>query len=105
MEGSPQPHQIIQRLLAKAKRPDPTAQVRAAFEKHGNRRIDPKGEKCDHNFHQAIFEVENTGQPPGTIVEVLQSGYVLNDRLLRPAMVGVAKGGPAGPTERIHTLA
>lgn len=78
----------------------------AAFEKHGIRRIDPKGEKFDHNFHQAIFEVENTGQPAGTIVEVLQSGYVLNDRLLRPAMVGVAKGGPAGgPSERVDTLA
>jgi molecular chaperone GrpE len=66
-----------------------------AFEKHGIRRIDPKGEKFDHNFHQAIFEAENTGKPAGTIVEVLQPGYVLHDRLLRPAMVGVAKGGAA----------
>jgi molecular chaperone GrpE len=63
-----------------------------AFEKHSIRRIDPKGERFDHNLHQAIFEVENTGQPGGTIVEVLQPGYVLHDRLLRPAMVGVAKG-------------
>jgi molecular chaperone GrpE len=77
-----------------------------AFEKHGIRRIDPKGEKFDHNFHQAIFEVENTGKPAWTIVEVLQPGYVLNDRLLRPAMVGVAKGGPAPePSERVDTLA
>src|SRR6266481_658483 len=67
----------------------------AAFEKNGIKRLDPKGERFDHNFHQAIFEVENTGKPAGTIVEVLQSGYVLHDRLLRPAMVGVAKGGPA----------
>lgn len=64
----------------------------AAFERHGLKRIDAKGEKFDHNFHQAVFEVENTGQPAGTVVEVLQSGYVLQDRLLRPAMVGVAKG-------------
>ena len=66
----------------------------SALERHGVKRIDPKGEKFDHNFHQAIFEVENTGQPAGTVVEVLQPGYVLHDRLLRPAMVGVAKGGP-----------
>jgi molecular chaperone GrpE len=65
----------------------------AAFERHGLKRIDPKGEKFDHNFHQAVFEVENTGRPAGTIVEVLQPGYVVHDRLLRPAMVGVAKGG------------
>jgi molecular chaperone GrpE len=65
----------------------------AAFEKNGIKRLDPKGERFDHNFHQAIFEVENTGKPAGTIVEVLQPGYVLHDRLLRPAMVGVAKGG------------
>jgi molecular chaperone GrpE len=68
------------------------------FERHGIRRIDPKGERFDHNFHQAIFEVERSDQPSGTIVEVLQPGYVLHDRLLRPAMVGVAKGG-SRPTE------
>jgi molecular chaperone GrpE len=67
----------------------------AAFERNGLKRIDPKGEKFDHNLHQAIFEAENTGQSAGTIVEVLQPGYVLHDRLLRPAMVGVAKGGAA----------
>jgi molecular chaperone GrpE len=65
----------------------------SAFERHGLKRIDAKGEKFDHNFHQAVFEMENTGQPAGTVVEVLQPGYVLHDRLLRPAMVGVAKGG------------
>jgi molecular chaperone GrpE len=64
------------------------------FERHGIRRLDPKGERFDHNFHQAIFEAENTGKPAGTVVEVLQPGYLLHDRLLRPAMVGVAKGGP-----------
>jgi molecular chaperone GrpE len=67
----------------------------AAFEKNGIRRLDPKGERFDHNFHQAIFEVENSGKPSGTIIEVLQPGYVLHDRLLRAAMVGVAKGGPS----------
>jgi molecular chaperone GrpE len=65
----------------------------AVFERNGLKRIDPKDERFDHNFHQAVFEAENTSRPAGTIVEVLQPGYVLHDRLLRPAMVGVAKGG------------
>ena len=75
----------------------------AAFEKHGIRRLDPKGERFDHNFHQAVFEAENTGKPAGTVIEVLAPGYLLQDRLLRPAMVGVAKGEakpPPAPTER-----
>ena len=63
-----------------------------AFEKHGIRKLDPMGEKFDHNLHQAIFELENTGKPAGTVVQVLQAGYTLHDRLLREAMVGVAKG-------------
>ncbi len=71
------------------------------FERHGIRRIDPKGEPFDHNFHQAIFEAEAPGQPGGAVVEVLQPGWVLHDRLLRPAMVGVAKkaGPPGEPAE------
>jgi molecular chaperone GrpE len=64
------------------------------FERYGIKRIDPKGERFDHNFHQAIFEAERPDQPTGTIIEVLQPGYVLHDRLLRPAMVGVARGAP-----------
>jgi molecular chaperone GrpE len=71
----------------------------AAFERHGLKRIDPKGERFDHNFHQAVFEAEQTGRPGGTIVEVLQPGYVLHDRLIRPAMVGVAKGEAATSQE------
>lgn len=71
----------------------------AAFERHGLKRIDPKGERFDHNFHQAIFEAERPGAAPGTVIEVLQPGYVLHDRLLRPAMVGVAKAGSA-PAEK-----
>ena len=67
----------------------------AALERHGMKRIDPKGERFDHNFHQAIFEAERPDVPAGTVVEVLQPGYLLHERLLRPAMVGVAKGGAA----------
>ncbi|HYZ39249.1 MAG TPA: nucleotide exchange factor GrpE [Stellaceae bacterium] len=66
----------------------------SVFERHGIKRIDPKGERFDHNLHQAIFEAERPDEPSGTIVEVLQPGYLLHERLLRPAMVGVAKGGP-----------
>ena len=69
------------------------------FERYGIKRIDPRGEAFDHNFHQAIFEAERPDQPSGSVVEVLQPGYVLHDRLLRPAMVGVAKGSPK-PSER-----
>lgn len=71
----------------------------AAFERHGVRRIDPVGERFDHNLHQAMFEVENTGRPAGTVVQVLQPGYVMHDRLLRPALVGVAKGESAPPPQ------
>ncbi len=63
----------------------------AALERHGIKRFDPQGERFDHNFHQAMFEVGNSGEPAGTIVQVLQPGYMIHDRLLRPAMVGVAK--------------
>lgn len=66
-------------------------ELQAALERHGIKRIDPLGERFDHNFHQAMFEVEDSGQPAGTVVQVLQPGYVIHDRLLRPAMVGVAK--------------
>lgn len=67
----------------------------AAFEKQGIKRIDPVGEKFDHNFHQAMFEVDSAEHAPGTIATVVQPGYVIKDRLLRPALVGVAKGGGA----------
>ena len=77
------------------------------FERNGVRRIDPDGERFDHNFHQAIFEAERPGKPAGTIIEVLQPGYILHDRLLRPAMVGVAKETrtPEEPVQSADTVA
>jgi molecular chaperone GrpE len=66
----------------------------SALERHGVRKLDPKGEKFDPNFHQAMFEVPNPDVPAGTVVEVVQQGYSIGERVLRPAMVGVAKGGP-----------
>lgn len=80
----------------------------SAFEKHGVRKIEPLGEPFNHEFHQAMYEVENTGKPSGTVVEMLQPGYVMHDRLIRPAMVAVAKGNPDGPPEsheRVDTTA
>lgn len=66
-------------------------EIQSAIEKHGVRQINPVGEKFDYNFHQAMFEVPTDDQPPGMVLEVVQHGYALHDRLLRPAMVGVSK--------------
>lgn len=63
--------------------------------RHGIQRIDPMGQKFDHNFHQAVVQVESADVPPGTVVQVVQAGYVMHDRLLRPAMVAVSKQGEA----------
>jgi molecular chaperone GrpE len=67
-----------------------------SLEKHGVRKLDPLGQKFDPHVHQAVFEVPTDAQPAGTVMQVMQSGYVIGDRVLRPAMVGVAKG-PAKP--------
>ena len=75
-------------------------EIQATMERHGIKQISPLGEKFDYNLHQAMFEMPNADQPPGTVVEVVQHGYVLHDRLLRPAMVGVAKAvDPASDAE------
>jgi molecular chaperone GrpE len=66
----------------------------ASLERHGVRKLEPEGQKFDPNFHQAMFEVPNPDVPNNTVVQVVQAGYVIGDRVLRPAMVGVAKGGP-----------
>lgn len=72
-------------------------EMQNALGKHGIKKIDPEGEKFDPNFHQAMFEVPNPDIVSGTVVQVVQSGYVIGERVLRPAMVGVAKGGPKAP--------
>ncbi|CAN7343015.1 nucleotide exchange factor GrpE [Mesorhizobium amorphae] len=66
----------------------------SALERHGVKKLAPEGEKFDPNFHQAMFEVPNPEVPAGTVVQVVQPGYSIGERVLRPAMVGVAKGGP-----------
>jgi len=72
------------------------SEITKIMEKHGVEIIDPTGEKFDYNRHQAMFEVPTDEAEPGTVVSVAQTGYVLHDRLIRPAMVGVAK--PAAET-------
>ncbi|WP_298962292.1 nucleotide exchange factor GrpE [uncultured Roseibium sp.] len=64
------------------------------LEKNGVKKLTPEGQKFDPNFHQAMFEVPNTEVPNNTVVQVVQAGYVIGERVLRPAMVGVSKGGP-----------
>jgi len=64
----------------------------AAFERNAIRKLEPaSGERFDPNLHQAMFEVANTGQPSGTVVQVMQPGWIMHDRLLRPALVAVVR--------------
>ncbi len=79
------------------------------LEKHGVKRFEPLGEKFDPNVHQAMFEVPDPSAPAGTVVQVVQAGFMIGERVLRPALVGVAKGGPkqahptAGPSSASET--
>lgn len=65
-----------------------------ALEKNRVRQFTPQGEKFDPNLHQAIFEVPDATVPAGHVVQVVQPGYMIGERVLRPALVGVSKGGP-----------
>lgn len=69
-------------------------ELAAIFQRHGVERVDPAGEKFDHNFHEAMFEIPTADAEPGTVVQVVQTGYVLNGRLLRAAQVGIARALP-----------
>jgi molecular chaperone GrpE len=64
------------------------------LEKHGVKKIEPMGEKFDPNFHQAMYEVPDASVPSGTVTQVVQPGYTIGGRVLRPALVAIAKGGP-----------
>ena len=66
-------------------------EIITTLEKHNVKPIDPLGEKFDYNYHQAMFEVPTNEEEPGKVVEVSQKGYLLHDRLVRPAMVGISK--------------
>ena len=75
-------------------------EILATLEKHNVKLIDPMGEKFDYNFHQAMFEVPTNEEEPGKVVEVSQKGYVLHDRLVRPAMVGISKKIDENPSDQ-----
>lgn len=79
IEGIEMTEREMQRLLAK----------------HGVKPIEAEGQKFDPHKHQAMFEVPDPTRPEGTVVQVVQAGFAIGDRVLRPAMVGVAKGGGA----------
>lgn len=66
----------------------------SVLERSGIKRLDPLGQRFDSNAHEALFEIPDPAQPQGTVAQVIEAGYMLNDRLLRPAKVGVTKGGP-----------
>ena len=66
--------------------------LHAALGRHGVTKLDPQGEKFDPNFHQAMFEMPHETLPAGTVAQVVQSGWKIGERVLRPALVGVAKG-------------
>ncbi len=70
-------------------------QLQSVLERFGIKKIDPLGQPFDPHFHRAMTEIDDPDQPPGTVVQVMQPGYVIHDRLLREALVAVAKGGPA----------
>jgi len=67
------------------------------LEKHGVKRIEPLGQKFDPNRHQAMYEIEDVSVPAGSVIQVMQAGYLIGDRVLRPALVAVAKGGGKAP--------
>lgn len=69
-------------------------ELTSVFERHGIKTIDPTGQRFDPNKHQAVYEVDNADVPAGTVVQVMQLGSMIGERVLRPAMVAVAKGGP-----------
>ncbi|WP_085901503.1 nucleotide exchange factor GrpE [Kiloniella majae] len=75
------------------------------FERHNITEVEAMGARMDPHSHEALFEIPDPSQPEGTILQVVQPGFRLHDRLLRPARVGVAKGGPVAGAEKVDTTA
>jgi molecular chaperone GrpE len=98
-------HRVIEHVPAEAAANDPALksflegvelterELLNMLERHGVKKIDPVGQRFDPNNHQAMYEVPNAEVPEGTVVDVMQAGYTIGDRCLRPALVAVAKGG------------
>ena len=94
VEGE-QPHGAVKALIEGVELT--MRDLQAALGRHGVKKLEPKGEKFDPNFHQAVYEVPDESVPAGTVSQVVQSGWTIGERVLRPAMVGVSKGGPKAP--------
>ena len=73
------------------------------FSRYGINRIEPMGEKFDPHFHQAMFEVPDPSAQPGTVVQIMQAGYTIGERCLRPALVGVAKAPAEGQAGKVNS--
>lgn len=79
----------------------------SALERHKIEKIEPMGKKFDPQFHEALFEIPTNDAPSGTVMQVMETGYIIHDRLLRPAKVGIAKAAPedTGPGDQVDTTA
>lgn len=75
------------------------------FERHQIKRIEAQGARFDANLHEAVVEIPDATKPPGTVVQVMMPGYTISGRLLRAAVVGVSKGGPANAGQTVDTQA
>jgi molecular chaperone GrpE len=80
-------------------------ELQSVLERNGIKRIEAQGKPFDHNFHQAIAQIESAEYPAGTVAQVVQPGYTINGRLLRPAMVAVSKGSANQPGAKVDTTA
>jgi len=78
-------------------------ELQKMLEKNGIKKFEPLGEKFDPNLHQAMFEVPDPAVPAGIVAQVVQAGYKIGERVLRPALVGVSKGGPKPSTSEAAT--
>jgi molecular chaperone GrpE len=92
-EGDSPGDQRLETLLAGVRLTE--KELDTVLERHHVVKLEPIGERLDPHRHEAMFEVPDDSQPSGTVVQVVQPGYLLHDRLLRPARVAVSKGGPA----------
>lgn len=72
------------------------ADFQSRLTRHGVKKMEPQGQKFDPNMHEALFEIPDESVPAGTVLQVVEAGYTIGDRMLRPAKVGVSRGGPKG---------
>jgi molecular chaperone GrpE len=92
-EDARKEHAVIEQLFIGMEMNE--REIKNIFERFGIRVIKAIDEKFDHNFHEAMFEIDDPSKPAGTVVQEVEAGYTIKDRLLRPAKVGVSKGGPS----------